>query len=84
MKIHTESGSLYEIENDICRKHNAEGTVIDTFKVFFMKSVPTTGISTIEEVHNIPTGEPEIGKRLYLGGRDSWWLTTEVVKIEKD
>lgn len=84
MKIHTESGSTYELIDNLCRKHNAEGTVIDTFKVYFMKAVPTSGISTMEEVFDLPTSEPEVGKRLYLGGRDSWWLSTEVVRIEKD
>lgn len=84
MKIHTASGSVYEFDNNICRKRNSEGTVIDTFKVFFMKAVPMSGISTMEEVYDLPNGEPEVGKRLYLGGRDSWWLSTEVMRIEKD
>jgi hypothetical protein len=84
MKIHTASGSAYELENGICRKRNSEGTVIDTFKVYFTKAVPMSGISTMEEVYDLPNGEPEVGKRLYLGGRDSWWLSTEVMRIEKD
>lgn len=27
-------------------------------------------------------GEPEIGRRMYVNGRDEWWVSTEVVSIE--
>lgn len=84
MKIYTASGSVYDLGERLCRKYNAEGTLIDAFKVYFMKTVPLKGIETMEEVYDLPNGVPEVGKRLYLGGRDNWWLSTEVVKIGKD
>lgn len=84
MIIRTKSGSRYEIDdNGICRKFNSEGTGIDSFKVFFMKAVPTT-VTQLGDVWDYPNGEPQVGMLLYIGGKDGWWLSTEVVSIEGD
>jgi hypothetical protein len=83
MKITTETGSVYEIDDRlICRKYDKNGVGIDSFKVWYMKSVPDD-VLTMSELYDLPKGDPEVGKRLYLGGRDSWWLSTRVVKIEE-
>jgi hypothetical protein len=83
MKITTETGSVYEINDGrVCHKFNKEGIVIDAFKVFYMRVVPD-GVLSMKEVYELPEGDPEVGKRLYLGGKDSWWFSTRVVKIEK-
>lgn len=82
MIIRTESGSRYEIDDHrICRKFNSEGTGVDSFKVFFMKAIPDT-VTNLGEIWDHPNGEPEVGKLLYIGGKDGWWLSTKVVSIE--
>ena len=82
MIIKTESGSRYEIDDHgICRKFNSEGTGVDSFKVFFMKAIPDA-VTNLGEIWDYPDGEPEVGKLLYIGGKDGWWLSTKVVSIE--
>jgi hypothetical protein len=82
MKITTESGSVYEIdERGIMTKYNAEGRGIDAWKIWQMKAVPTD-VRDMKEVWDLPYSEPEIGKLFYVGGKDGWWLSTPVVRIE--
>lgn len=82
MRILTKSGSRYEIdERGIVKKYNSEGAGVDAFKVYVMKAVPLD-VSGMEEVWDLPESEPEVGKLLYVGGKDGWWLSTEVVDIE--
>lgn len=82
MKIHTVSGSMYEIdERGIMTKYNAEGRGVDAYKIYQMKAVPTE-VKDMKEVWDLPYSQPEIGKLLYVGGKDGWWLSTPVVRIE--
>jgi hypothetical protein len=82
MKITTETGSVYEIDDHgICRKYDKSGECIDSFKVWYMVPVPNEVVS-VKEIYDLPKGDPEIGKRLYIGGKDSWWVSTRVVSIE--
>lgn len=83
MLISTKSGSRYEIApNGVCRKYDSQGEMIDAFKVFYMRPVPLN-VSSMDEIYKLPEAGPEIGKCLYIGGRDNWWLSTEVVSIEE-
>lgn len=82
MKVHTESGSVYEIdERGIMTKYSADGHAIDAWKIYQMKAVPAD-VKDMKEVWDMPQSEPEIGKLLYVGGKDGWWLSTPVVRIE--
>lgn len=82
MKITTESGSVYEIDDSgIMTKYNAEGRGVDAWKVWHMKAVPTD-VKDMKEVWDLPYSQPEIGKLFYVGGKDGWWLSTPVVRIE--
>lgn len=82
MKITTKSGSRYEIDDHgICRKYDSENTLIDSFKVFVLKAIPTT-VTSMGEVWEYPNSDPETGKLMYIGGMDGYWITTEVVSIE--
>jgi hypothetical protein len=83
LRILTKSGSCYEIdERGIVKKYNSEGVGVDAFKVYVMKAVPVD-VENMGEVWDLPESEPEVGKLLYVGGKDGWWLSTEVVRIEK-
>ena len=82
MKIYTESGSRYEIdERGIMTKYNAEGRSVDSWKVYQTKAVPVD-FKDMKEVWDMPPSEPEVGKLFYVGGKDGWWLSTPVVRIE--
>jgi hypothetical protein len=86
MKITTESGSIYDIDSHgICRKFNKTGDCIDSFKVFVIKPVTVSdkNIKTWDDLRALPEGNLEVGKRLYIGGRDTWWISTPIVSIEE-
>lgn len=82
MKIATETGSIYDIDDHgICRKYGKDGELIDSFKVFYKCAVPDE-VTTTTELYQLPRSEPEIGKRLYIGGMNDSWISTKVVSIE--
>ena len=81
IKVTTETGSVYNIdEYGFCRKMNGAGELVDTFKPWIMKPIPDH-VETLGEIYELPEGEPVIGQRLYLCGRESWWISTRVVSI---
>lgn len=63
------------------KKYNSEGVGVDAWKIWVMKSVPED-VHDMQEVWDLPVSEPEVGKRLYVGGKDGWWLSTEVIEIQ--
>lgn len=81
MKVTTKSGSVYEIDQNLCRKYDNTGRLVDTFKVFNMKPIPLH-VDSMIDVFVAPEGEPTVGQRLFLAGLGPWWLSTEVVKVE--
>lgn len=82
MKITTETGSVYTIDDHgICVKTDKSGRRIDAFKPFVMIPV-TDEVETISDIRALPHGDPVVGCRLYLSGRNVWWLTTYVVSVE--
>jgi hypothetical protein len=82
MVIVTESGSQYRIIDGLCKKFDSDGAMVDVFKLWTMKVIQTDKISW-EELHEAPEGEPVIGKRLYIAGKDCWWITTPVKLVSK-
>jgi hypothetical protein len=81
MRIKTESGSVYTIEHEIVRKHDADGRMVDAFKLWEMKAIPEVPI-TWEKLFDLPKTPPVVGQHAFISGRDSWWLTTKVVAID--
>lgn len=82
MRITTETGSVYEIDDHgICRKYDKSGEFIDSFKAFYKCAVPDW-VTTVKEVYELPNSEPEIGKRFYVSGMNDSWISTKVVSIE--
>lgn len=81
MKITTETGSVYDIDDGgICRKYS-DGKLVDSFKAMFKRSVPET-VTKLEEVYELPEGELKVGDRLYISGINNWWISTPIVRIE--
>jgi DNA repair photolyase len=81
MKITTETGSCYVIERGICKKLDSAGRTVDVFKVYMTKAV-SDEVNSIEEIYELERSEPEVGKRLYISGKEAWWISTKVVRIE--
>jgi len=83
-RITTETGSIYEIDSHgICKKFDKDGNWIDSFKALVTKAVPLDdNIKTWDDIRALPDSEPQVGERLYIGGRDTWWISTRVVSIE--
>lgn len=81
-KITTEAGSVYNIdEHGICRKVGSDGTLVSVFKAWSIKKVPDE-VETMDEVWKLEDSEPEIGYRMYIAGRDEWWVSTKVSEVE--
>lgn len=83
MKVTTESGALYEIRDGICTKTGHEGRVHGPFKVVVSRVVDNDVILW-PQVYTSPEGEPTVGKRWYVAGFDTSWLTTTVVDVWHD
>jgi len=84
MVVTTETGSVYDIdEYGICVKKDKDGILVDAFKPYHMAPVPE-GITTLGDIYNLPQGEPVIGQRFYISGKDGWWLATRVVSVSYD
>lgn len=81
MVITTESGSQYHIVDGLCRKYDADGNRVDTFKAFDLRSLDDD-VSSWEDVAYCPPGI-EVGKRAYIGGFNAWWITTKVVSVSE-
>jgi hypothetical protein len=80
--ITTETGSRYIIENNICKKTDSAGRVLDVFKVWSAKSVPDE-VTTRSEIYDLPDSDPEIGKRMFIFGKDVSWISTKIVSVSK-
>lgn len=81
MVITTESGSEYRVVNGVCKKYNPDGMIVDVFKVWEMKAVEP-GLQSWADIAECKS-EIQIGKRMYIAGRDGWWITTPVVSIHE-
>lgn len=77
MKVTTESGSEYVFQAGVCIKNKRHA-----FKVWSLKVVdPDTGY-TWKDVWALPDVEqPEVGKRMYVSGKEDWYLTSPVVSV---
>lgn len=83
MRITTESGSVYNIDSrGICIKSNSEGKQIDAFKVIAIKAIGEN-VSQWSDLAEIPNSSPVVGKRMYISGFNTWWVSTAVVKVEE-
>lgn len=82
MIITTETGSTYTLENGFCVKTNKNGVKVSSFRLWLTKPIPEH-VTKMEEIAGLPEGEPAIGQRLYVTGRDEWWVTTRVVSVEE-
>lgn len=79
MVIVTESGAQYRIIDGVCKKYDNTGAMVDVFKVWEMKAVEPW-MKSWEDLYE-SKDEVEVGKSMYISGRDGWWISTPVVSI---
>jgi hypothetical protein len=83
MKITTKTGAVYNIHEGICVKTSSNGDVGLPFKVWQMTSFGDD-VLTYREVFALPPAmSAEVGKRMYIAGKDEWWVSTTVTEIEE-
>lgn len=81
MKVYTESGAIYDIDSgNVCRKYR-DGKLVDSFKAFFIRPVPDS-VTEFKEIFELPEDELKPGDRLYISGKDAYWLSTKIDRIE--
>lgn len=86
MKIKTSSGSEYLIENGMFIKNNHQWNSIWDMYFFDLKDLDVSIKSWetyFEYAKTMPkTYEPEVGKHMYISGKDVWWISTKIISVE--
>ena len=75
--ITTETGSKYVLEHGRYRKN--EGWPVTIFAMYCVEDDVESWTDVYSEHFRLPL---TVGKRMYISGRDEWWLSTPIVKIE--
>jgi hypothetical protein len=81
MVVTTESGAQYRIIDGLCKKYDAYDVIVDVFKVYSIKALDEH-VESWEDIHNSEDG-PAVGKRMYVSGPNSWWISTKVVSVSE-
>jgi hypothetical protein len=87
-RITTESGSVYEINNGVCKKNGVIQFLTLWAYCFEEEGSPEGSIL----LHRIPNPFEDsdtsrrlpiqVGKRLYIGGVNGYWITSQIISIE--
>ena len=91
MKITTKTGAVYRIDEHRHWTKERDGRLIDgPWSVWALQQ----NIDPIDpETFDVPwrkpelwehVAYPEVGKHMYIHGRDSWYITTEIVSVEDE
>lgn len=82
--VTTEHGTTYEFFEDFClRTKNTRGSYGHIMKIWTMKS--GVGVYEPGEANSSwkDTRSPEVGKNLYVAGREGWYNSTKVVSVAR-
>jgi hypothetical protein len=79
MKITTESGAEYTVRGGIWQKNNGYAQ-----KVWEMHCIHNEDLIRWFERESYEKLEVQVGKKLYITGKDEWWLSTPIVSIEME
>lgn len=86
MKITTETGSYYEIEDGFWSKNG--GNREKLWYMYCFDDWPGMSFDDIPEPYPHLTGREDkrlpiqVGKRMKIGNKDNWWVSTRIVSIE--
>lgn len=78
IKITTASGSFYIIDNGYWNKNN--GAWDELMWAHCIEEREYSGIGELSQSKQLPL---QVGKSMYLGGFNVWWVSTPIVKIEE-
>lgn len=80
--ITTESGTIYRIFGGrVARNNTSSFTLIKTPYCIDMEDIKDA--TTWTEIAAAPQHPIQVGKLLYVSGRDEWWLSTPIASIEE-
>ena len=80
----TETGSQYRIDEDRGRWQKNSGPWETIWWAYGVALENLRECKTWDEVGRVPERPIEPGNRLYIGARDIWWLSTEIVEVTDD
>ena len=87
IKVTTKTGSYYNINRGLFSKNSDGWAAMHQVFFFDIQDLPPTvkGWSDFFEFSKTmpKTFEPEVGKNMFISGRDHWWISTEIVDIEE-
>jgi hypothetical protein len=84
MIITTESGSVYELRDGYCFKNGVfefrywYAHCFNDYEGIKLSGMPST-FGEDDADKRLPI---QVSKRMHIGGKDGWWVTTKIVKIE--
>jgi hypothetical protein len=85
MKITTESGTIYDLTNGYCTRNGRfEFKYWYKYCFDYEDGEPVSKIPQPYEVKDADRRLPiQVGKRMYLGGKNGWRISTKIVSIEE-
>ena len=85
MKIITESGSVYNLTGGYCvRNGQFQFKIWYTYCFDYEDGMPVSKIPLPYEANDAEKRLAiQVGKRMYLGGKDGWMISTKIVSIEE-
>jgi len=85
MIITTESGTVYNLSNGFCvRNGQFEFKYWYRYCFDYEDGAPASEIPMPYEDKDVDKRLPiQVGKRMYLGGKDGWIISTNIVSIEE-
>jgi len=79
MKITTKSGAVYTVRGGIWQKN--DGYAQKVWWLHCLHNEDLINYANNEEYEHLPV---QVGKKMAIGGREEWWLSTPIVSIEKE
>lgn len=83
MKITTKSGSVYRIEGGrVWKNDNIAFTLVKEPYAIDFEDIED--VTSWDDIFAAPKRSIEVGRHLYVHGRDEWWVSTPITSIEEE
>lgn len=84
MKVVTETGSTYEIDEVTGRWRKNTRPWETTWWAYGVDTEAADSCTSWSDVGGLPKLEITPGRRLYIGSRGVWWLSTRITEVIED
>lgn len=68
--------------NGRCLKTSNTGAKYDSFAIRTVSGLPADFGGTLLDVFQMESKEPAVGERLFISGKDEWWISTPIISID--